>query len=274
MKNKFIRQLIEIEIKLGFLSVPAHGVELMPTQKTRIKVLIDGIEKDCSYNPEYRRIFGLTAWYKKNKAKPKDEVELIKATDGRIELRFLDSVQQNEKTAQTEDNKLLDLSGLSSQAKGDIVENRTKELILLHSQGLLSAYKPVTDTEGIDLIVVKNGQFHPLFLQVKGRYTLHEGRSLILSVKVKTFTPHSNYYVIGAYFNPNTLEIDQNILLIPSIDVAQNAITVKAKNGEWYRIVASLNQKYAGKWARYLIKKDELATKLIEKFEDMHKYIK
>jgi len=38
----------------------------------------------------------------------------------------------------------------------------------------LSVYKPVTDSEGIDLIVVKNGVFQPVFLQVKARFNLQK----------------------------------------------------------------------------------------------------
>jgi hypothetical protein len=40
MKNKFIRQLIEVEIRLGFLSIPSHGVELMPEKKVKSKQLL------------------------------------------------------------------------------------------------------------------------------------------------------------------------------------------------------------------------------------------
>jgi hypothetical protein len=266
--QKFIRQLIEVEIRLGFLNIPVHGVDLMPSEKTQIKVDLDGETKLLTYNPEYRRVFGLTSWYKKNKLKPKDTIQ-FSLVGNKYKL-----IVNNETKNEVSSKQVLDLSNLSTQAKGDIVEDRIKEFLLLHGQGLLSVYKPVSDTEGIDLIVVRNGRFHPLFLQVKGRYTLHQGRSLILSVKVKTFTPHANYYVIGAYFDPNTLEVDSNLLFIPSKDLVKNAVKVSSKNGEWYRIVSSIGDKSSGKWTEYLIKKEDLATKLIEKFEEMDKYIK
>lgn len=271
-KNTIIRQLIPIEIKLGFINIPSYGVALMPDEKTRIKVKLAGKEKDLQYNAKLRRIFGLTSWYREQGAQPKDEVEIHKLAENHYEFKLKRKSEELSKTEERED--LVDLSGLTSQAKGDIVEDRVKELILLHGQGLLSVYKPVTDTEGIDLIVVRNGQFHPLFLQVKGRYNLHQGRSLILSVKERTFTPHLSFFVIGVFFNPEKLELDENILLIPSTDLAKKASTAKAKNGDWYRIVSSISEEYTGKWSNYLIKKDELATKLIEKFEEMHQYIK
>jgi hypothetical protein len=270
MRNKFIRQLIKIEIKLGFLSIPSYGVELMPGKNIKIDVIIDGKKRNLSYNSKYRRIFGLTGWYKKNKALQGDEITLSKKSNNKYELSFKKKSEGTEK----ESEKLLDLSGLSTQAKGDIVEDRIKELLLLHGQGLLSVYRPVTDTEGIDFIIVRSGQFHPIFLQVKGRYNLHKNRSLILSVKTKTFTSHDNFFVIGAFFNPKTLEIDEKILLIPSKNLEEIAIKVNSKKGEWYRIVSSIHDNYSGKWSKYLIKKDELATKLIERFEEINRYIK
>jgi hypothetical protein len=274
LASQIFRKLIEVEIRLGFLSIPSKGVELMPSKNEKIKVNVNGKDILLSYNPEHRRIFGLTSWYRKQNAKPGDLVILTKKND--LYLIVLKNQEiSGPKEEQEEAEKLVDLSGLSTQAKGDIVEERIKELLLLHGQGLLSAYRPVTDTEGIDLIVVKNGQFHPIFLQIKGRYNLHQDRSLIISVKTKTFSPHSNFFVVGAFFNPKTLEIDENILLIPSKELVKNAITVNSKkNGEWYRIVSSINNEYTGKWSKFVIKKKELSSKLFEKFHEIEEHLK
>jgi hypothetical protein len=268
--NDFVRRLIEVEVRLGFLYIPAHGIEMMPSEKTKIKVKLNGKIEELTYNPEYRRIFGLTEFYKENKIQEKDEVVFGKKADGTYELRLQTTPQKTEET----EEDLLDLSGLSSQAKGNIVEDRIKELLLLHGQGLLSIYKPVSDTEGIDLIVVRSGQFHPVFLQVKGRFGLQNDSQLILSIKVKTFNPHPNYYVIGAFFNPKTLEIEDNLLLIPSAEIANNAIKVNTKNTEWYRVVTALRDESKGKWTKYLINKADLSDKLLERFGEIEKYIK
>lgn len=271
--NRFVRRLIEVEARLGFLYIPAHGIEMMPSEKAKIKVNINGKIEELTYNPEYRRIFGLTEFYKENKIKEKDEVVFEKNTDGTYVLR--PQIVSAETIAEEESEEdLLDLSGLSSQAKGNIVEDRIKELLLLHGQGLLSIYKPVSDTEGIDLIVVRSGQFHPVFLQVKGRFGLHKDSQLILSIKVKTFNPHQNYYVIGAFFNPKTLEIEDNLLLIPSEEIVKNAIKVNSKNVEWYRVVTSLKDESKGKWTKYLINKADLSDRLLEQFGEMEKYYK
>jgi len=221
MKSKFYRHIIPVEIKLGMLNVPAYGIELMPDKKQKIKVTLNGEGTELSYNSQYRRIFGLTKWYKSNDAQPKDEINVSKDSKDVFHLSFKKpSKSTTEDGTIKEAEKIVDLSGLSSIAKGDIVEDRIKELLLLHGQGMLNVYKPVIDSEGIDLIVVRNGQFHPIFLQIKGRFTLHQKNGLILSIKSKTFNPHPNYFLIGAYFNPKTLELNEDILLVPSQDVS------------------------------------------------------
>ena len=183
-------------------------------------------------------------------------------------------LMENIEAEEREAKKLIDLSGLSSTSKGDIVEDRIKELILLYGQGLLSVYKPVSDTEGIDLIVVKNGIFQPIFIQVKGRFNLQRNRAIIADIRLKSFNPHHSYYVVIAYFNPNTLELDEHILFIPTEDIKEKAVIVNTKYGQRYRVTIHLNPESKSKWAKYIIKKSELADKLIEKFEEMTKYLK
>lgn len=269
MKSKIIRKLIEVEIRLGFLHIPASGIKLMPDKNSRINVVIDGKPSELTYNSTYKRIFGLTKWYKTHAVKVGDEV-LIEKTDNRFILSFKDrAVESPVKEAET----LIDISGLSSQAKGNIVEERIKELIVLQGQGLLNVYRPVSDTQGIDLIVIKSGMFQPIFLQIKGRFNVEERGQFIMRVNKKTFTPHHSYFVVGAYFNPRRLEVDENILLVPSDDVAKAPI-VQTKQGERYNITTSIGDSSRSRWAKYLIKKSELANKLIEKFEEIGKYIR
>ena len=42
VSNQFVRRLIEVEARRGFLYVPAQGVEMMPSTKERINVLLNG----------------------------------------------------------------------------------------------------------------------------------------------------------------------------------------------------------------------------------------
>lgn len=271
MSNHFVRKLIEVEIRLGFLSIPSHGIELMPDNNTKIQVKLDGQMKEVTYNSDHRRFFGLTAWFKQNKLKPGDEIIFSKEIDG-YELKIMgikEKTAEKKEAEEEESEQLTDISGLSAQAKGNIVEDRIKELVLLHGQGLLSVYKPVSDTEGIDLIIIKNGNFNPIFLQVKSRYVLN-GKQLLIDIRSKTFNPNTRYYVVGAYFDPKTLEIFKNIIFIPSEDILKLGI----KQKESYRVVTSLESGKENKWSSYVISKNDLATELLNKFAEMEKYIK
>ncbi len=269
MVNKIIRKLIEVEIRLGFMYILSQSIELMPDDSTKINAVLDGDNQTLTYNPVYRRIFGLTKWYKEHDLKPGQEIIVIKEKNTyKFELP-----KPGAKKVKVETKDIIDISGLSSTSKGDIVEDRIKELILLQGQGLLSVYKPVTDTEGIDLIIVKNGMFQPIFLQVKSRFNL-QGNSFITNINKKTFNPHHSYYIIGAYFDLGNIELFNNLLLIPSNDIDNKAISLNPNNRPIYRVVASLGLDSKGKWSEYLINKNKLADKLIEKFEEMSKYIK
>jgi len=267
-----VRKLIGVEIKLGFLYVPSHAVQHFPAQGPKIVVAIEGMSRELTYNPEHRRMFGLTSWYKAHKAAPGDEVVLTVLGKHEFALQYRSKSSSATQAPANAAHDLVDLSGLSSQAKGDIVEDRIKELLLLHGQGLLSVFKPVTDTEGIDLIVTKSGEFHPIFLQVKGRYTLHKGRSMIIAVNTKTFTPHQAYYIVAAYFDPAKLEMHDDILMIPSQDFRDGAAMVKKYDR--YQIVSPLGRNAHSKWTKYLVSKSELANKLIEHFEAMNRILR
>jgi len=250
MTNKIIRKLIEIEIRLGFMYIPYQSIELMPDDSAKIKAVLDGNNQNLTYNSLYRRIFGLTKWYKENDLKPGQEIIIVKENNTyKFELP-----KPGVKKVEIESKDIIDISGLSSTSKGDIVEDRIKDLILLQGQGLLSVYKPVTDTEGIDLIIVKNGMFQPIFLQVKSRYNL-QGNSFITNINKKTFNSHHSYYIVCAYFDLVSMELSNNLLLIPSNCVEDKAILLNHKKRPLYRIVASLNSESKGKWSEYLISK-------------------
>jgi len=270
MEKRVIRKLIEVEKRLGFLYISASGVELMPDKSSEITVVIDSHPHKLKYNSIYKRIFGLTKWYKKHSVMVGSEVVIERLEDNKYSFSFK---EQPLEASAKEAEKLIDISGLSSQAKGNIVEDRVKELIVLQGQGLLSVYKPVTDTQGIDLIVTKAGQFHPIFLQVKSRFNVEKQGTFIMRINKRTFTPHNSYFVIGAYFNPKTLEIDKNILFIPSHEVAK-ASMVKTKLGDRYNITTILNDNAQSRWAKFLIKKSELANRVMYKFEEIDRILR
>ena len=54
MLKKFIRKLIDVEIKLGFLHIPAAGIEMMPDKDGKIAVTIDGKGKKRCQAPHFK----------------------------------------------------------------------------------------------------------------------------------------------------------------------------------------------------------------------------
>jgi hypothetical protein len=47
--NEFVRRLIELEVRLDFLYIPAHGIEMMSSERTKIKVNINGKMEKLTY---------------------------------------------------------------------------------------------------------------------------------------------------------------------------------------------------------------------------------
>ncbi len=284
-KAQFEKKLIAIEIELGFLRIPKESVGFMAPESGTVWLKFDDDKSaiQSTWNKKHQRIFGLTSFYKEKNAKPGDKVivEFVGSKSGKTEFYKLDLVKikpediRKEEITESEAEEIIDLSGLSSQAKGDIVEDRIKELVLLYGQGLLNVYKPTNDTEGIDLIVVKNGVYQPLFLQIKSNYKLQGGRSLLMQVGEKTLHPHHTLFVVGAYFNPKELEINDNLAFIPSEVVYREGQKVRLSGTTTMRrVTVSLKDGSRAKFTEYLVKKTDFVNKLLEKFKEIERYYK
>jgi hypothetical protein len=273
---KYHRTLIAKEIELGFLYIDSNARKSFPQESGEISIKLNGVStlQSLTYNSKHNRVFGLVSWYRQFAVQPKDQVEIVVDHAGYISLDINNQAVSKLDYSDDEIAEIVDLSGLSTMAKGDIVEDRIKEIILLYGQGDLSVYKPVSDNEGIDLIIVKNGVFQPLFLQVKGRFKLHQNKAFIADVRLKTFNPHHSYYVVGAYFNPATFEIDDNVLFVPSEKVKEIGTKINARGEERYRITTNILNPKKSKWAKYVINKQGLVDAIREKFNEMEKYIK
>ncbi len=283
-KVQFEKKLIAIEIELGFLRIPKEGVGFMSPESGNVWLQYeDKPVTKSTWNKKHQRIFGLTNFYKEKDAKPGDKiiVEFVSSKSDKIEFYKLNLVKttpeeiKKEEITEKEAEEIIDLSGLSSQAKGNIVEDRIKELILLYGQGLLNVYKPTNDTEGIDLIVVKNSVYQPLFLQIKSNYKLRGGRNLLVQIGDKTLHPHHTLFVVGVYFNPKELEINDKLAFIPSEIVHKEGQKVRLSGtNTGRRVTISLKEGSMAKFTEYLVKKTDFVNKLLEKFKEIERYYK
>lgn len=259
------RKLIEVEIRLGFLYVPAEARGPLPAQSDEVKVGIKNIPNPQikKYNADHNRIFGMTALYNELGVKLGD-VLTVEVTQQLITI----SAKEAEIVEDSEENEqedFIDTSGLSAQSKGNIGEDRVKEIILLYSQGLLNVFKPVIDERGIDLIVLKEKIYNPIYIQVKTRFNVHKRNRMILNLNGNTFKAHHSYYIVGLYFSPVKMEIDGDILFLPSKDV--HKLANRLPNGD-YRITISMAKgKTKGKYKKYFVSKETLVNKLIERID-------
>ena len=264
---KYQRKLIHVEKKLGFLYVPAKARELLPNENTDVTLLLPGSNSPTkrTYNADHNRIFGMTSFYSEYNLLPGDLLS-VEVTEEHIKI----NLQEKEKTQDSEEKEeeeedFVDVSGLSSQSKGNIGEDRVKEIILLYSQGLLNVYKPVIDDRGIDLIVLKEKIYNPIYIQVKTRFNVHKRNRLILTINGSTFKPHHSYYIVGLSFNQERMEMDDQILFIPSKDIPE--LASRLSDGNWRVTVSLTNGRTTGKYKKYFVTKEELVNKLLERID-------
>jgi hypothetical protein len=111
--------------------------------------------------------------------------------------------------------------------------------------------------------------FQPIFLQIKGAFNVLKQGYFLMQINMKTFTSHPSYFVVGASFNLEKMDIDEQVLLVPSEKVKKNGLVVKGKHSESRRIQCKLSSNYKGHWRRFFVNKTNLASNLLEKFKEM-----
>ncbi len=280
MKNnveKFTKNLIPIEIVLGFVRVPNKYKKLFPKMNSNITFYLGNSKKGVKlhYNSKHQHITGLVNFFRLNNAKPRDVLEFektrskefvlrLKKTKGQVDLGF----------SFDEAREIIDPKKIKSSVKGRIVENRIKEILVLYSQGLLSVYEPESDTRGIDLIVLKEGSYLPIFLQVKGKFNLR-GNNFQIGVRRKTLIPHKSLFIVGAYFNPQKMDLDDYLVFIPSKEFVKRANLIN-RNTE--RAIYVLNTPLTlggnNRFSSFIIRKENLVSKIFEEFNNAEKHLK
>jgi hypothetical protein len=266
------RKLIGKEVELGFLYIPAEARKALPNDNAQLNVLLPNASKTSkhTYNSDYNRIFGLTAFYKEHSLVPNSIIEVeVSKEQIKITLNDINVVAENE---EDEEENFIDTSGLSSQMKGNIGEDWAKEIILLYSSGLLNVYKPVIDDRGIDLIVLKEKLYTPIYLQIKTRFNVHKRNRLILTINGNTFKEHHSYYIVAFIFDQSKMKMSDKILLIPSQEIA--TLGSQLTNGDWRITVSMAGGKTTGRYKDYFVSKEEFVNKLLERIETISTIIK
>jgi len=150
---------------------------------------------------------------------------------------------------------------VSSKQKGDIAEARIAELITLYGNTALVCYKPVSDVEGIDLIVKERGSLKTMYLQIKSRFG--DDPSRIFAYAVKSSTVIDNYAMANIFcvFDTEQGDIWNFLWFVPAPDLIK--LATKSDGGRLMRFVAGRTKRESNKWDQYLIDKRDLANAII-----------
>lgn len=157
---------------------------------------------------------------------------------------------------------------LSSKQKGDIAEARIAELIILYSKNPgLSCYRPVSDDEGIDLIVKKRGEFKSMFIQVKSRFGVDSKLAFTATVKSKTVVDNYSMGLVFCYFDLVKGDIWDFLWFIPAPDFLK--LANKLNGGAMLGFVSGTRRSELNKWDQYLIEKQELGNSISDQMRKM-----
>ncbi|MEE9466514.1 MAG: HTH domain-containing protein [Candidatus Neomarinimicrobiota bacterium] len=161
---------------------------------------------------------------------------------------------------------------LSPKQKGDIAEARVAELIQLYGEETLSCYKPISDDEGIDLIVKRKGSsLQSQYIQVKSRFKLSSKHTYIVSLAKDAVPKNYRMSFIFVYFDLQQGDIGDHVWFIPAPDFIKYATPIPAnpslRRKAMLRFTASTRNPTEGKWGEYAVDKRALADAIVELME-------
>lgn len=153
---------------------------------------------------------------------------------------------------------------ISSKQKGDIAEARIAELVTLYGETSLSCYKPISDDEGIDLIVKQKGNLKTMYIQIKSRFGSPEG---IYTATVKAESVLDNYSMslVFCFFDTEKGDVWNYLWFIPAPDFLK--LANKLQGGKLLGFVAGRNRRESNKWDQYLIDKRDLASEILNQMK-------
>jgi len=153
-------------------------------------------------------------------------------------------------------------NSLTSKQKGDIGEARIAELITLYGDQGLSCYQPMSDDEGLDLIVKRRGELDIVYIQIKTTYG-YKDRGFVSTVKEKNIFNKERMLIVFAYFDLSEGDLYPNLFCIPAPDFLRLTANEQKKTAERVFTVG-LNNPDKSKYAEFMVEKRELANRILE----------
>ena len=151
---------------------------------------------------------------------------------------------------------------INTKQKGDIAEARVAELITLYGDEGLSCYRPMSDDEGIDIIVKRRGKLDVVYVQVKSTYG-YKDRGFVSSVKESSVVNKERMLIIFVYFDLSEGDLFDQVFCIPAPDFLR--LTHNENKKLCHRVfTVGINNPDRSKYAEFMIEKRELANRIIE----------
>lgn len=160
-----------------------------------------------------------------------------------------------------EEKKYKISKNVSTKQKGDIAEARIAELITLYGDTTLSCYKPISDDEGIDLIVKEKGSLKTMYIQIKSRFGDNPDEIFTATVKAATVVDNYSTAVVFCFFDTEDGDLWDYLWFVPAPDLLKAANQLDG--GRLLGFVAGRKRKESNKWDSYLIDKRDLANQII-----------
>ena len=151
--------------------------------------------------------------------------------------------------------------GISERQKGDIAEARIAELVTLYGETSLTCYRPVSDDEGIDLIVKQKGIPKIMYVQVKSRFGDNSGDVFTATVKTHNVVDNFSMGFVFCFFDTERGDLWDYIWFVPAPSFFKMAN--RLSDGKLLGFVAGRKKKESNKWDEFLIDKRELANTII-----------
>ncbi|HAV11750.1 MAG TPA: hypothetical protein DCX32_04410 [Candidatus Moranbacteria bacterium] len=156
---------------------------------------------------------------------------------------------------------------VSTKQKGDIAEARIAELVILYGDTTLSCYKPISDDEGIDLIVKEKGSLKTMYIQIKSRFGNNPDEIFTATAKASGVNDHYSTATIFCYFDTEEGDLWDYLWFVPGPDFVRLANKISNNGKAMFGFVAGRKRNEANKWDNFLIDKRDLANAIISQMK-------
>lgn len=173
------------------------------------------------------------------------------------------TVKQEDLTEEHEEKEYKVSETLMSVQKGNIVEARVSELVLLYGTNL-SCYRPISDDEGIDLIVKEKGSLKSIYIQIKSNFSDDFSRPFVATVKERSVVDNYSMAFVFCLFDTSKGDVHDYVWFVPAPDFIRMAH--KDKN-DLLGFVSGKQKKESNKWDAFMIDKRDLAGRVIEQLK-------